>query len=204
MGKNSTGSWETNDCYKIELSHLIRKGYLKKGYKASGPYNWSGHGNITIHTYYTNEQQYLNLIYSIALPDGTKKEYNTRINMITVPSNLGKGTVLYMICPKLLKPCRVLYMAYGLKEFMSREAYQALYNRRIYYPLQTSSKLDRYNDRYWTIDNKLEKMAKLRQAINYNGKPTKRALWTTKQEHLRHEMDSMRWAMIATSLDLIK
>ena len=48
------------------------------------------------------------------------KTESYKINIITIPSNLGNGVVMYLICPKTGKHCRKLFSCGG--KFLHREA----------------------------------------------------------------------------------
>ena len=120
-----------------------------------------------------------------------KTAYDYKIEFVEVPSNLGKGKVLFFICPQTLNKCRILYKCYGSPKWKSREAYKY----RIYYECQMVSKKDYYNDTYWSLDKKINEM--LTQKINhtYKGKLTKRFLKLQKLRTKQDLFDKYRWTI---------
>ncbi|MDB5147093.1 MAG: hypothetical protein JWQ57_1113, partial [Mucilaginibacter sp.] len=121
-----------------------------------------------------------------------------RIALFEKASNLGKGSVLYLVCPESGMNCRVLYRAYGCHRWKAREAYK----NRLYYPIQLSSKMDRYNDRYWELDKQLTADRSRRLITHYKGQLTKRAVKRQKLELLQQQMDYLRWSSAAMPLNL--
>ncbi len=86
--------------------------------------------------------------------EGEKRKINYKIQSETLSSNLGKGEIYYFVCPFSFKRCKVLYMGYGSLYFKSRKAYR----HRIYYASKLSSYLDKHNDKYWSLERRLEKL----------------------------------------------
>ena len=59
------------------------------------------------------------------------KPQNYKVNLVRVPSNLGKDFVWYFHCPKTNKRCRKLYSVNGM--FLHREAYKGcMYETQTY------------------------------------------------------------------------
>jgi hypothetical protein len=55
---------------------------------------------------------------------------NYKVNIVTMPSNLGKGNVLYFICPLTNQRCRKLHLING--KFMHRSTLSnPLYSKQI-------------------------------------------------------------------------
>lgn len=130
MPKRSTHPILLDNILRLEISDLKRLGYLEPG-RSSGTINWSRNGNkiATIHINVTIDYTELDYNYN-------GKPRNYRIPFVTVPSNLNKGEVLYFLCPKTNKRCRVLYQVGGY--FLHREAFQ-----HCMYEKQTQSKRNR-------------------------------------------------------------
>ena len=61
MGRNSTGAITTKEVIRIELSFLLKNGYIQKGRHISGVLSWSNDSNIGLESCYTNEELYLRL-----------------------------------------------------------------------------------------------------------------------------------------------
>ncbi len=137
MGRNSTATTTAAVC-KLELKLLLRDKMLQKDCHYTGSLTWTNGSSCNFESKYHEEEKYVRLQYTLTeLGSGKKLEYNYKIELITLPSNLGKGEVLYFVCPQTARPCRILYRAYDSHIYKSREAY----TNRIYYPLQVSSKM---------------------------------------------------------------
>lgn len=197
MGRNCTGAYTTGECFKIDMGFLLRNGYIKKGQMVTGVLSWSykrdgsNGGNIAFISHYTTRDKYLELMYTITYNDtGEKREMSYKVYFEAVPSNLGKGEIIYFLCPVLGRKCRILYRAYGSDMWKCRDAYP----NRIYYPLQQCSKLDKYNTKYWELDEQLKKMNKQRKTSTYKGKMTKRAQKLQKMFNDLWLMDELRWS----------
>lgn len=199
MGRPSTGAWSIYESLRIELPYLLKQGYIKKGFQMQFTLNWSDRrGNPSgviscISSYFSNpEDMYLELIYTLTSnKDGTPTDYQYKVPLCEVDSNLGKGKVLYFVCPVSGKKCRILYKAYDSPVFKSREAY----TNRLYYDCQQSSKLNKYNDNYWRIDKHLAMLKKDACYGNrtYNGLLTKKAIRYNKLYRKQYRMDDLRW-----------
>lgn len=202
MGRNSSGAATTTSSQRIELSYLLKHGLVEKGRQINGSLSWESRGEKTGEIRIDSDYQpgnggYLRLRYRLTT-GGNDCDYDYRIELIEQPSNLGKGTLLYMICPESGRRCRILYRSYGSHVWKAREAYQ----NRIYYPLQLSSKMDRYNDRYWALEKQLKKNEDKRLNASYKGKPTKRALRRRSLADKQQLMDILRWGPTAMPLNL--
>jgi hypothetical protein len=195
MGRYGTGIATTKGSKRIELKHLLKAGYIRKGLTSlQGSLSWvnaSGEqtGTIGIQTAYTDQEKYIRLTYTVTTGEGEKIDQDYKIYLEEKPSNLGRGSVLYFLCPESFNYCRVLYLAYGAHRFKSRQAYR----HRIYYPLQTSSKLDIYNDRFFSIEDKLEKLNQGRASYEYKGKTTRKRQRINRLEKQQEEADYLRF-----------
>src|SRR6476619_2486578 len=105
MGRRSTGAWTVYESTRLELSYLIRNGYIKKNCIGSGQLVWdNGRGQRTAtmgfkSSYLMDEdEKYVELTYTVTARDGQETHYNYRIYFVEVPSNLGKGKILYFQC----------------------------------------------------------------------------------------------------------
>ena len=192
MGRWSTGVQTTTSAKIIDLAYLVKTKMLQKGFKKSGQLSWTSDGqpsgNIGIEcSYFGNDSDYIRLFYT-QTKDEVKTQLDYKISLIEKDSNLGKGKVLYMVCCQSGNFCRKLYMAYNSAYFKCRQAYQ----NRIYYSIQTSSKLDRANTRYFELERYFTKETKKRNTYKYNGQITKRALKNQRLEILHTRMDHLR------------
>lgn len=175
MGRNYTGAATTNAVPRIELSYLLKQGFIAKGKSVRGTLSWTSNGepagSIGFESCCTAVEKYFRVYYTLTDRNGVKSEHDYRIRLEAVTSNLGKGEVLYFICPSSGLRCRILYRAYGCPVWKARKAY----SYRIYYPLQVSSRMSRYNDRYWELEKKREQLSTRKYTETYNGKKTRHA-----------------------------
>lgn len=180
MGRNSTGAQTVNAIQRLEISKLKALGYFdyfKRGQYGSHTQrmSWSNGSVIGIETHHTPESSYLILDYNVTdNRTGVKTVMKYKVQIEFKPSNLGKGFVLYFICPVSFRRCRILYRAYGSQYFKAREAYK----NRIYYEAQKNSKQYRLIDRFNTVRYKVESIceSKKRNQTTFKGKPTKQSL----------------------------
>jgi len=94
----------------ITISFLSKHGYLKPNRCQSGTITWSRDGyttgSISILVNTQSESPYLELSYKY-----NETLINYRVQLVSFPSNLGKGIVWYFLCPRTGKRCRKLYSA---------------------------------------------------------------------------------------------
>ena len=99
-----------DDLNTINISFLSKNGYLKSNQWRSGTITWSRNGNkttsISIRVNIQPESNYLVLDYKC-----NGNQINYKVELVSVPSNMGKGLVWYFICPNTSKLCRKLYLA---------------------------------------------------------------------------------------------
>jgi len=161
-----------NDVLQLSIADLKRLGYLKLHLLTSGTINWSTNGrqtgSISILVNTQKHNPYIELDYKYR---GEARNYKLQLD--SLPSNLGKGSVWYFRCPHTNKLCRKLYSVDGY--FLHREAF-----KNCMYETQTYSKKDR---RLMRWIEPMFKQDKYNDAMNakyfkryYAGKPTKRYL----------------------------
>lgn len=161
----------------VSISFLTKHGYLKHNKLKAGSIHWSRNGenlggiSIKVCTY--SESPYLEFDYKC-----NEAPINYRVQLISAPSNLGKGVVWYFVCPHTGKRCRKLYLADTY--FYHRSAF-----RGCMYEKQTQSKKSRYLDKtlgeYFQTDQLFEQLYKKHFKKQYAGKPTKKYLKLTQQ-----------------------
>lgn len=196
MGRYTTGYISTGQAMRIELNYLFKKGYIKKNCHISGSLSWNNGNSINIETIYTNEEKYILLKYTNTSWEGEKKHIETKIQLFAIPSNLGKGEVLYFICPQSGRLCRILYKCYGSLIFKCRRAYSI----RIYYSTQMQSKHFYYNEKYFQVEKMLNKLESERRSYYYKGKPTKRLNKIIKLQQDLESLDSIRFNFLQNFL----
>lgn len=97
------------------------------------------------------------------------EQVNYIIDLVTIPSNLGKGLLWYFVCPETNKRCRNLYLI-G-KYFLHREAHPELYYKS---QITTHTGTGAY---FKAVGNFYDTQDKLNQKYftpRYNGVPTKK------------------------------
>ena len=198
MGRHSTGSATASGAMRIELSFLLKKGYIKKDCIITGTLSWNNDSRISIESCYTESQKYIRLVYTTTYHNtGGKKDFDYKIYFTTIPSNLGKGEVVYFICPSTGRKARILYKCYGSDTWKSRFAYK----NRIYYYSQTQSRHDYHNSRYWEIDKELEKLYSQNKKKKYRGMKTNWLKRANRLEAKQEEHDFLRWTVITKSME---
>ena len=181
---------------RMELRWLLNNGYFRPGETISSSLSWTGGANISVVASNTKEGISLRLIYTSTKQDGDKKSLDYTINLVEAPSNLGKGKLLFFICPVTGKRCRILYLAYGSPIFKCREAY----SYKLYYEIQTSSKLYLHTTRYFTLEKRLESLWRMRKTYTYRGRETRRARLIKRLEEKIEREDLLRWMAIDTRM----
>jgi hypothetical protein len=199
MGRYSTGAWTVYESLRLELSYLLKHGFIKKGCVITAPVTWTNNhgkqsGSINFKSSYLGKgNNYVELTYTLTKQNGEKLNRNYKVCLHEQPSNLGKGSVLYFLCPQSGRKCRILYSAYGSNLFKSRESYQ----HRLYYDCQQSSKLSKYNDNYWRLENQMKKI-QVKSCYGertYKGLLTKSATRYNRLSLKQTRMDELRWTL---------
>ena len=192
MGRTYRRRTTTGESIRMELRWLLNNGYFRPGETISSTLSWTGGSTVSIVASNTQEKISLQLYYTITKPSGEKQSLNYTIDLVEVPSNLGKGKLLFFICPQTGKRCKILYKAYGSPIFKSREAY----SYKLYYEIQTNSRLYLHTTRYLTVKKRLEKLWRMRKTYTYRGKPTRRALLINRLEDKLEREDYLSWKAI--------
>ncbi len=197
MGRQSTGAITTREVLRIELSYLLKQGYLKKGCIIKGILSWTTGNNIQITSAYTKDKRYIKLKYNISNRDtGDNEDCEYDIQLTTIPSNLGRGEIVYFSCPITGVRARILYKCYGSKIWKSRGAYR----HRIYYSSQQCSKYDLHNTRFWDISKKLDKCYERNKKSHYQGKETKLMQRINLLEKKKAYHDWARWIFLPKAM----
>ena len=173
MPKPHTFPYLFDELKTISISKLNEWNYLNDTALKSGVVNWSNRYNevtssISIKVKINANEQFLNLNYK---SNDIRYDYN--VNLVTVPSNLGKGNVWYFICAYTGKRCRILHLIDG--KFLHRSALKSgMYSK------QTQSKkwrqIEKVYGAYFDSDKYYEQLYKKHFKKYYKGKPTKRYL----------------------------
>ncbi len=169
MGRYSTGKLTTGEVMRIELSHLLKAGKIKRNDKCFGSISWNNGSYIYFESSFTDTEKYLRLKYTITHYTGEKTHLDYNIQLTSIPSNLGIGEVIYFVCPQTGKRARILYKCYGSQIWKHREAYKT----RIYYQCQTLSKITYNVTRAFVLDNLINVLASKAHKTHYRGKKTR-------------------------------
>jgi hypothetical protein len=177
MGRNSNLPLLLDFCKTISISDLISWKYLKPNRIITGTITFK---NCNYETFEVSimvcteiGNPYLELDYTI---NGEFKIY--RIYFELLPSNLGKGSVWFFICPRSDKRCRKLYFINNY--FCHRSAYNFGT-----YQTQTLGTKDKFLVRQFDKMTKANKAKRKLKSKNfkkyYKGKPTKQYLKLLRQ-----------------------
>ena len=161
----------------VSITFLTKHGYLKPNQLKVGSVHWSRNGenigSISIRVCTHSENLFLEFDYKC-----NQVPIKYKVQLVSVPSNLGKGVVWCFVCPSTGKRCRKLYLADTY--FYHREAFKGCM-----YEKQTQSKKSRYLDKmigaYFQTDQLYEQLYKKNFKKQYAGKPTKKYLKLTQQ-----------------------
>lgn len=164
------------DFLQLSLGMLKKEGFfevgqwIRGGFELKHCYNPSLQTVLEVNLYSTNP--YLELSYSY----NGKSRY-TKIGLVNIPSNLGKGKVWFFVCPVTGKHCRKLHYVNGY--FMHRTAFKGFYRGQI------ESKASRwmYKATYDILNAQTAQMMIHSSKVlgSYAGKPTKKYLRLKKQ-----------------------
>ena len=166
------------EVYRIELSYLLEKEYVKKNTVISGLLSWTDGSSIQFYSDLTTERHYIRLMYRLHSPD---QVIDYKVYLTYVKSNLGKGMVPYFKCPASGRHCRILYRAFGSPIWKARQAY----SERLYYESQLWSKNQRVYGQWYLAEKRLRELSiGVRKQTTYNGNLTRRRKaqmkWETK------------------------
>ncbi|MDE3124925.1 MAG: hypothetical protein KGK14_05365 [Bacteroidota bacterium] len=182
-----------DDLKTVSISFLNKHGYLKPNQIQNGIITWSIEGNntgsISILSNTQSESPYLELSYKY-----NDKLIDYRVQLVAIPSNLGKGIIWYFICPSTAKRCKKLYL-------INTYFYHRLAFKGCMYKKQTLSKRKRYSDKL--IDSCFQQVELIEQLYKknfkkeYAGKPTKKYLNLNRkiqiaEKILKHEIEQWK------------
>tara|TARA_R110002012_G_scaffold313517_1_gene525184 strand:- start:10756 stop:11346 length:591 start_codon:yes stop_codon:yes gene_type:complete len=188
MAKPHTFPTLFNEVLQVKIASLKKWGYLDPNQMTvDASIYWSRNGeqtaSINVSTNMLKDPPFIELIYNY---NNETRRYP--VNLVSLPSNLGKGHIWYFLCPKTNKRCRKLYSVNGY--FYHREAFKGCM-----YDTQTQSKsyrnLDKTLGAYFRTENLYSQLRKKYFKKTYAGKFTKKYLKLVKQielgESISHE-----------------
>lgn len=159
-----------NEVKTVSISNLNRWGYLKPNRYGTGTITWSINGTVTssigIAISTLAGSSYLELKYNYG-----DKPIRYRVELITVPANIGKGEVWYFVCPSTGKNCRILYSIGSM--FLHRHACKGYLYEKQTYSSKTRGMMRMY-EKLFKSDGLYEELYSKHFRRTYAGKPTKR------------------------------
>lgn len=175
MGRMASYPKTVEDCLKFDINALVKyndRFYFRTYGTKNGTSKWSRngieHSKIGYSITHTEYHTFITLNYT----------YNSEpicytVNIVSKPSNLGKGTVYFFECPETNKLCRNLYLNDGY--FMHREAFGNLMYESQIMSKKTRSLWQIFNSAMPSDEVYFERYKKYFKT-HYKGKPTKRYL----------------------------
>jgi hypothetical protein len=173
MGRYANYPSTVEDCLTFRLKSLTENNnsYFNSYGTLKGVTSWSGngevHSKINIEVTYSEYERFIIFDYS---HNGEPKRY--KVNIITKPSNLGKGSIMFFVCSSTGKLCRKLYLISGY--FLSRTAGRMMYDKQI--ESKKFRGMTKVFDKAFVPDQIYEERYKKYFKTHYNGIPTKRYL----------------------------
>jgi hypothetical protein len=169
MARNPTYPRTIDSIHYVSITNLKKWDYLLPNQVISGSIKWSNNGRKTggINIEVDTIEMTIRLYYTY----GGTENIDYKVKLVTVPSNIGNGEIIYFLCPHTGKRCRKLYCI-G-KEFLHRTAYKG-----VMYESQILSKdaraLEQMFKPYFQSDKLYEQTYQKHFKKYYNGKMTKR------------------------------
>ena len=151
----------TNTVLRIRMSDVRAAGMWRIGYATSANITTDGCTPVRITLDCTQEPPVL-------------LHNNQHILLVGIPSNIGRGTVYYFVCPVTGTRCRTLYYVPGARLLVSRGAIRP----GVVYPSQSFGRVNMYH----YLSARLEREQERRATTTYCGKVTRRAAMVTRLE----------------------
>jgi hypothetical protein len=170
MPKFPTSPYLFDEEKHLSITKLIEWDYLKEQTLKSSTITWSRNGiktsSIGIHVKIDDYESYITVNYKC-----NETDYNYKIRLESIPSNLGKGKLWYFICPFTHQRCRKLHLI--SEKFIHRSALPGGM-----YSTQTESKkwreMSRLYGSYFKLDKLYEQLYSKHFRTHYKGKQTKK------------------------------
>ena len=106
-------TWPTlfDECKRIELSYLWKRYamWMPQHRKMSLAWTCCGRPAGNIDLIIDTREMYIELDYRFG-----DEPRHYRVQLVSVPSNLGKGRIWYFLCPQTSKRCRIRYGVVGV------------------------------------------------------------------------------------------
>jgi hypothetical protein len=170
MGRKPSKTYIIEESQKLDLPVLCHQGIIQKNRIISGLIALTGSITINYISSYTDDEKYFRVMHTIN-SNGVCETSNCdcKIELLTIPSNLNQGEILYFVCPITGIKARILYWSDENNSWQSRFAF----DHRLYYKSQLSSKLDYHEDRYRHLKRQLQRLNQQVKKEHYRGQPTR-------------------------------
>lgn len=155
-----------------------------------GTLHWSTGFVIDFRWKFSSEGIRLILSYKRADLDGTLIQVSQEIEARGLPSNLGRGKILYFVCPFTSRLSRALFLAFDSKYFRHRKAYRGLN-----YKTQKRSKRQRVLYRYYDLEEQIDRLESINCRKVYRGRRTKLAQRIMYLKRVRQEYQERKMLM---------
>jgi hypothetical protein len=117
------------NCLTLSITDLNKNGFFRNRKTVEVINLTKNNGqclSVDLVIVFDENEKYLTLSHTIETTINKTETY--RINIVSIASNIGNGSVLYFVCPLTAKCCRKLYYHRG--KFMHREATGILYEQQ--------------------------------------------------------------------------
>lgn len=170
MPKPHTFPYIIDEAKSISISDLRKWKYLTPTSWKTGVITWSTNGmktsSIRIAVIFEEKTKELHLTYS-----SQGKEYNYKIPLVSIPSNLRKGRIWFFRCPFTGVRCRKLHLIDG--RFMHRSVLShGMYSKQIH--SKKWRNLEKTYGNYFDLDKHYKELNSKHFTKFYKGKPTKK------------------------------
>jgi len=97
-GRGNSSSITVGEATKLDLSYLLKNKFIQKGNEVTFQLSWTSGTQIKVISHYSEKDIYLRLMYRVTYKDTKEvKDYDYKVYISKVKSNLGKGEVLYLV-----------------------------------------------------------------------------------------------------------
>ncbi len=159
------------DGYTLSIDSIIKNANRSKTGPTESQFHWSSPNKdfqITMDLYLNGFEKWMQVSHYKYNTDTQIESYCILIT--SVKSNLGRGDILYWLCPITLTRCKILHLIGDTGPFRHRSAY----SQHVYYPTQLLSKKDRKDYTWQVIEKKIvPELEKQVVKSHYRNKETK-------------------------------
>jgi hypothetical protein len=172
MPRHSTFPTLYDECKTINISFFKKHGYLNQGIFRGGGIDWSRDGNkiasISFLVNSLSDIPVIELNYTYG-----EQPIRYKVRLVSIPSNLGRGNVMYFLCPVTNKRSRKLYLISG--KFLHRKAFRGCFYEKQTYSHRNRN-LGKTFEKFFGGEKAYELIHSKYFKTHYAGKPTRRYL----------------------------